>query len=89
MNIVPGQRLYPLTFFEQGTRTFHITGVTSHPAAQWATQQARHLAADLGTRRASLRSVLHDRYGNTPPPSTPSSKPRRGRCCSARPERLG
>ena len=61
LDTVLGQRLYALAFLEHGTRRLHITGVTEHPTGEWATQQARNLAADLGPRTDSLRFLLRDR----------------------------
>jgi transposase InsO family protein len=61
VDTVLGTRLYAMAFLEHGTRRLHITGVTRHPTGEWATQQARTLAADLGTRVESLRFVLRDR----------------------------
>jgi putative transposase len=63
-----GRCLYGLVFLEHGTRRLHITGVTTHPTQAWTVQQARVLAADLGTRMESLRFLLRDRdgkYGKT------------------------
>ncbi|MFE2515974.1 integrase [Streptomyces mirabilis] len=56
-----GRRIYAMAFLEHGTRRLHLTGVTNHPTGERGTQQARNLAADLGTRMESLRFILRDR----------------------------
>ncbi|WP_307821714.1 integrase core domain-containing protein [Streptomyces coffeae] len=55
-----GHRLYALAFLEHGTRRLHIT---DPPSREWAVQQARNVAADLGVRTESLRFLLRDRDG--------------------------
>jgi transposase InsO family protein len=63
LDTVLGRRLYALAFLEHGTRRLHIAGVTACPTQEWAVQQARNVAADLGTRMESLRFLLRDRDG--------------------------
>ena len=55
------KRLHVLVFIEHGARRLHLAGVSAHPTGQWAAQQARNLAMDLGDRLGALRFLVHDR----------------------------
>jgi transposase InsO family protein len=55
------KRLYVLFFIELGRRRVWITGVTVHPNAAWATQQARNVTGDLTDADIAAKFLVRDR----------------------------
>ncbi len=53
--------VYVLFFVELGTRRVRLAGCTTHPTAEWVTQQARHLSWQLQDGAVTARYLIHDR----------------------------
>ncbi len=55
------KRVYVSFFIELRRRRAWITGVTTHPNAPWATQQARNVAGDIADTEIDVRFLVRDR----------------------------
>jgi hypothetical protein len=61
-------RYYVKFFIEIESRRVHVCGVTTNPAGQWVTQQARNLTAKLEEGGRVVRHVVRDRDAKFTPP---------------------
>ena len=55
------RRLYVLVFIHHDTRLVRLAGITSNPANDWVTQQARNLSMDLADQANAIRFLIRDR----------------------------
>ena len=55
------RRLYALVFIEIATRQVHLAGITTNPAGEWPTQQARNIVEGFVDRTEPIRFLIHDR----------------------------
>jgi putative transposase len=55
------RRIYVLVFVELATRQVHLAGITTNPAEEWVTQQARNIIETFVERTEPIRFLIHDR----------------------------
>ena len=55
------QTIYVLFFIELSTRRVYLAGCSTHPNAEWVTQQARQMVWSLEGRTPTIRFMIHDR----------------------------
>ncbi|MHB8628178.1 MAG: integrase core domain-containing protein [Aggregatilineales bacterium] len=55
------QTVYVLFFIELQTRRVYLAGCTSHPDAEWVTQQARQMVWQLEDHNPAIHFLIHDR----------------------------
>jgi transposase InsO family protein len=55
------ERMYVLFFIEVASRRVHLAGCTTHPDAEWVTQQARQVAWTFAERAEPVRILIRDR----------------------------
>jgi transposase InsO family protein len=55
------RRVYVLVFVELATRQVHLAGITTNPAGEWVTRQARNIVETFVERSEPIRFLIHDR----------------------------
>ena len=55
------RRLYVMVFIELHSRIVHVAGITSHPTAEWVSQQARNVIGVLAESASRFQFLIHDR----------------------------
>jgi hypothetical protein len=78
-----GARLYVLAVIEHANRQVRVLGATAHPTAAWVTQAAKNLVMDLEDAGCRAKYLIRDRTARSLRCSTPFSRTRVSRSCSA------